>query len=777
MLRNASISLKLTVLMALASTFALLLASVGFLYYDLSAFRSSLSSGLATQARVIGANCNAPLTFKDATAATEILSSLRAQDDVRVAALFSPNGKLFAQWGRSPGDLKHLPTRPQADSTQSGDNHLSVFYTIHENKEIIGILYIESTLESWHQRRNQYTNIVGLLILAGVLLAVMVGSRLQRIISKPIQHLADSMQRVAKEQNYGYRVTAITGGEIGELTSGFNSMLVELEAHRNELRMANEELESRVQLRTIELKQEIVERISAEKSLEQSRQTLEEFFENASIGLLLIGPDGTILRANRMELETMGYSAEEYVGKDYFTFNTDPETSRELLHLVANGKSLDSYETQVKCADGTIKTINLSCNALKNERDDVVHARCFTRDITALKEAEAAERARLEAERASSAKSEFLSRMSHELRTPMNAILGFAQLLQMDELEDEQQESVGQIRTAGEHLLRLINEVLDISRIEAGALSISLEPVCFQEVASEVKSLIQPLANQRQIAVSLQVSEVDATHVLADRQRLCQVILNLVSNAVKYNRRGGTVSICGESLADSSLRIKVTDTGSGIPESRVHQIFQPFERLGAEETGIEGTGLGLALSKRLVEAMGGSIGFTTGNDGTTFYVDLPLTASPLLSIGHAAFEPIAEMKDFEARPKSVLLIEDNLSNVRLMEKILSGRPHVKLVVAMQGTLGFDLAVEHLPDMIFLDLNLPDCHGFDLLKRLKALKETTDIPVVVVSADATQAQVSKLLQAGAIKYLTKPLNVRELLSTLDEILAEEVQRVA
>jgi PAS domain S-box-containing protein len=776
MLRNASISLKLTVLMAVASTVSMLLASIGFLYYDLTAYRTSLASGLATQARVIGTNCSASLSFKDPVSATETLASLRAQDDIRAAALFTPDGKLFAKWGRSQKDLQHLPSRPEADVVHSTNNDLSVFSTVRSEKDVVGILFIDSTLDSWHHRRRQYTDIVGVLILAGALLALAVGSRLQRIISKPIQQLAASMRRVAKEQDYSYRVAATTGGEIGELSSGFNSMLTELETHRNELHTANEELESRVQHRTVQLQLEIAERISAEKSLEESRQTLEEFFENASIGLLLLGPDGTILRANQMELETMGYPAAEYVGKDYFSFNTDPEAGRKLLKLLADGESLDTYETKVLCANGGVKTIVLSCNAQKNPQGEFVWARCFTRDITALKEAEAAEQARREAERASSAKSEFLSRMSHELRTPMNAILGFAQLLQMEELEQEQEESVHQIRTAGEHLLRLINEVLDISRIEAGALTISLEAVSFAEVAGEVKSLIQPLANQRQIAVSLDITNYEAIHVFADRQRLCQVILNLVSNAVKYNRRGGSVAICAHTLEDNRLRICVNDTGTGIPASKVHQIFLPFERLGAEETTIEGTGLGLALSKSLVEAMGGTIGFDTSDAGTSFHVDLPVTASPLVLAELIEEEPV-EANDHEMRPRSVLLIEDNMSNVRLMEKILSGRPSVKLMVAMQGTLGFDIAVEHLPDLILLDLNLPDCHGYDLLKRLKALRETADIPIVVVSADATQAQVSRLLAAGALKYLTKPLNVKELLATLDEVLNAEVVKVA
>jgi CheY-like chemotaxis protein/two-component sensor histidine kinase len=309
---------------------------------------------------------------------------------------------------------------------------------------------------------------------------------------------------------------------------------------------------------------------------------------------------------------------------------------------------------------------------------------------------------------------------------------------------------------------------LDISRIEAGALTISLEPVSLRDVTTEVASLIMPLSQQRDISVSLELGEFQTAHVLADRQRLTQIILNLVSNGVKYNRKSGSLRIRASELPDSHVRISVTDTGPGIPPERAHQIFQPFERLGAEVTSIEGTGLGLALSKRLVEAMGGSIGFETGEGGTSFYVDLPAVQSQMSVLDTVRPDTPEVAALIGSAERKVLLIEDNMSNIRLMEKIFQSRPQAKLLVAMQGHLGYELAVQHLPDLILLDLNLPDCHGIDLLQRLKGLDETADIPIVVVSADATQAQIARLISTGALKYLTKPVNVRELLTTVDEV---------
>jgi PAS domain S-box-containing protein len=768
--------MKLTLLMAVASTLALFLASGGFLYYDLHSFRESMATDLTTQAQIIGANCSAALSFRDPDAVMETLKSLQAKKDIRSASLFLANGKLFAKWGRTPLDLKQIPMHAQQDGVSIRGDQLRVFYSIRSGNDVEGVVCIDSSLDAWYERRDQYARIVALLTMAGGVLAIVVGSRLQRIVSRPIQDLAIVMRQVAREQDYSRRARRRSGGEIGDLTDGLNSMLDELEAQRTKLRRSNEELEVRVRERTLQLQEEISERISAEETLERNRRALEEFFENATVGLLWLGPDGRILRANQMELQTLAYTAEEYVGRPIEEFMENPEVGQEILTRLWNGETLTNHEVRMKCSDGRIKSIVIDSNVLW-DGDEFIHARCFTRDVTALKAAQAMDQAREEAERASKAKSEFLSRMSHELRTPMNAILGFAQLLQLDEISGEQRESVDQIRSAGEHLLRLINEVLDISRIEAGALTISNEAVSIGDVAGEVKSLIQPLADQRGISVVLDLGDYKQSHVVADRQRLCQVLLNLVSNAVKYNRPAGKVTIAVEPRQDGCLRLCVADTGTGIRPERVNSIFMPFERLGAEQTSIEGTGLGLALSKRLVEAMGGEIGFTTSPDGSCFYIELPETHCPLSILSKPEVESIIEPAIASTNARSVLLIEDNLSNVRLIEKILSARPHVKLLVAMQGTLGYELAVEHKPDMILLDLNLPDCHGFDLLKKLKATEDIEDVSVVVVSADATPAQVARLMESGAYKYLTKPLNVKELLQTLDEILSDEERQVA
>jgi signal transduction histidine kinase/DNA-binding NarL/FixJ family response regulator len=368
------------------------------------------------------------------------------------------------------------------------------------------------------------------------------------------------------------------------------------------------------------------------------------------------------------------------------------------------------------------------------------------------------------AEAANQAKSDFLSRMSHELRTPLNAVIGFAQLLEMDDLTVTQRDSVHQIVRGGEHLLDLINEVLDIARIETGRLRLSLEPVRLDDVVHEVVDLVRPLAVARGIAIPYKVPQTCGCHVYGDRQRLKQVLLNLIGNAVKYNRDHGRVDVDCEPVSDGRVRVRVADTGPGIAPEKLEMVFTPFERLDAETTGIEGTGLGLALARGLVDAMGGELGVeSTVGVGSTFWVDLALTSAPV-ELAEAADSPPAPPEP--ARVSTVLYIEDNLSNVRLVERILAHRPHIRPIVAMQGQMGIELAQRHHPDLVLLDLNLPDMDGEEVLARLKAEPGCSDIPVVVVSADATARQIARLRASGASDYLTKPLDVARFLQVLD-----------
>ncbi len=379
------------------------------------------------------------------------------------------------------------------------------------------------------------------------------------------------------------------------------------------------------------------------------------------------------------------------------------------------------------------------------------------------------ERERRAAEQANRSKSDFISRMNHELRTPMNAILGFGQLLEADEnLTEEQRENVEHILKAGRHLLQLINEILDIARIEAGRMEVTLEPVDIGEMIRDVAALMMPLAANR--SISIEVDDGCSGWVQADLQRLRQVILNLASNGIKYNREGGTLTFSVARPRASTTRIVVTDTGHGIPKERFGDVFAPFERLGAEKTSVEGSGIGLALCKKLIEAMDGELAFdSVVGEGSSFWVELPSAEPPLASSVGTSLTGDAEEDIFDDvgsreeevadRRGSVLYIEDNPANVAVLRRFMSRVPSIELLTTTHGTRGLRMANEMRPDLILLDLNLPDIPGQDVLDALRRDRQTSSIPVVIISADTSDRTVRQCLEAGAKDYLTKPLDMQ------------------
>ena len=360
--------------------------------------------------------------------------------------------------------------------------------------------------------------------------------------------------------------------------------------------------------------------------------------------------------------------------------------------------------------------------------------------------------------------------MSHELRTPMNSILGFAQILARRDLPADQARGVDHIIRAGRHLLNLINEVLDLARIDSGEMALSPESVHVGDLILDAAELIAPLAAERSITVHRDPG--CDHHVLADRQRTKQVLLNLLSNAVKYNRAGGSITLrCQHD--PHHVRMSVTDTGFGIAPEHQHLLFTPFERLH-HHTDIEGTGVGLALSRRLTEAMGGSLQLDdTSAQGSTFTLQLPLAEAPTdrherLSANHER-EPSATPPTRTRH--TIIHIEDNLANLKLIERILQARTDIRVVTTMQGRLAIELIREHQPALVLLDLHLPDINGDEVLRQLLADPATSNIPVVILSADATQREIQRLLAAGAHSYLTKPVDVRALTVTIHTLLAD------
>jgi hypothetical protein len=544
---------------------------------------------------------------------------------------------------------------------------------------------------------------------------------------------------------------------------------VRLKTVETELLRVTDELRSHAAQIEAEVLARAQEISAANRALQRANADLERFFSLSSDMFGVFNLDGTFRRVNAAWESILGYAPEDLIGHPFLDFVHPDDIDRtvaEFERATDEGSTTTEFENRYRHRDGSYRWLDWTGRLIP---DEGVHYSA-ARDVTERKGIELAlGAARDEADRANNAKSQFLSRMSHELRTPLTAVLGFSELLARDDLTEDQQESVRYIARAGRHLLELINEVLDLSRIESGNMSISPEPVAVAGLLGELVGLIRPMADGA--SISLLPNGADCTiFVLADRQRLKQVLLNLLSNAVKYNRQGGHITIHCARIAGDRVRVSVSDSGFGIPPDQIGRLFQPFVRLDTEQV-IEGTGMGLALSKGLVEAMGGTIGVESELDtGTTFWIELAATTSQLDDLEPAPRTRRSPIPALPAgRTRTVLHIEDNHSNLRLVERILAARPDIALISAMQGSLGAELAREHRPDLILLDLHLPDSPGREILQRLRTFPETRGIPIIVISADATRSQMSSLMEGGATAYLTKPLDVPAFLETIGVIL--------
>jgi len=523
--------------------------------------------------------------------------------------------------------------------------------------------------------------------------------------------------------------------------------------------------------------EDISERKQAEDALRESKLQLEAahhanqlIMDNSQDVICTIDEWGRFVSVSAACEHLWGYTPAELVGRPYMDFVCPEDralTTQVSEVLMMDGKITDFVNRYTR-KDGSL--VDVLWSASWSETDKIMF--CVAHDVTERSQIEKALReAKAEADRANHAKSEFLSRMSHELRTPLNAILGFGQLLERQNPTDTQRTRVTHIISAGRHLLNLINEVLDISRIEAGHLQLSLEPVCVADAVEEALSLMRPLAAERGTELAMAAPLDQKSYVMADRQRLKQVILNLLTNAVKYTPPEGKVAVSCTASGAGLMRIVVTDNGDGIAAAKLARLFTPFDRLGAEQTTVEGTGLGLALCQCLMDAMNGSIGVdTTVGQGSTFWVELRSVDSPLERIAATQRNGSHSKGAIEAEGRTILYVEDNLSNLTLIEQMLADRPEIKLITAMQGQLGLDLARQHSPDLILLDLHLPDLPGWEVLSRLQRNAATRDIPVVVVSADATSHQIKRLMAAGAHAYLTKPLDMPEFFKVIEKAFA-------
>ena len=540
---------------------------------------------------------------------------------------------------------------------------------------------------------------------------------------------------------------------------------------------------------------------TARKQVEEERQKLDQrlrdqhFYTRSLIesnidAIMTTDPRGIITDVNKQTEALTGCTRDELIGAPFKNYFTDSILAEAGINRVMSEGKVTNYELTARARDGTLTVVSYNATTFHDRDRHLQGVFAAARDVTERKRFELElqetnvelKSAKSVAEKANLAKSDFLSSMSHELRSPLNAILGFAQLMESASPlpTDSQKESIAQILQAGWHLLKLINEILDLAVIESGKVSLSPEPVSLDEVISECKAMMEPQAQQRGIRMVFPSFDLPQ-FVNADRTRLKQIIINLLSNAIKYNRDEGLVEVNWMFSSPERIRITVKDTGAGLSPEKLAQLFQPFNRLGQEAGGVAGTGIGLVVTKRLAELMGGILGVESEvGKGSEFWCELAASAAPRL-IAHPDEEDSSDtvgkpaVMPNGARHSTLLYVEDNPANMKLVEQLVARRPEIRLLTAVDGTLGINVARASQPTVILMDINLPGISGVDALKILRDDPATSHIPIVALSANAMPSDIQKGLEAGFYRYLTKPIKVKEFMDTLNVALEFALKR--
>ncbi len=536
---------------------------------------------------------------------------------------------------------------------------------------------------------------------------------------------------------------------------------------------------------------------TARKQVEAEQQQLDQrlrdqqFYTRSLIesnidALMTTDPRGIITDVNQQMEALTGCTRDELIGAPFKNYFTDPDRAEAGIKRALSGSKVTDYELTARTRDGKETVVSYNATTFHDRDRKLQGVFAAARDVTERKRFERRlqdnnvelERARVAAGKANLAKSDFLTGMSHELRSPLNAILGFAQLINSDSPPPtaSQIASVDQILRAGWYLLELINEILDLAQIESGKLALSREPTSLAEVMLECQAMIEPQVQKRGIKMTFPQSRVPH-FVDADRTRLKQVLINLLSNAIKYNQANGTVVVDCAITSPDRIRVSVRDTGAGLPPDMLLQLFQPFNRLGQERSMEEGTGIGLVMCKRLVELMGGVIGVESiVGLGSVFWFELNSATEPQLEVDTAPAAIVQNPFQHGGALRTLLYVEDNPANLKLIEQLIARRPDIRLLTAIDGHLGIQIARANQPEVILMDINLPGISGIEALKILREDPATAHIPVLALSANAMPRDIEKGLQAGFFRYLTKPIKVNEFMDTLEVALEFALQEV-
>lgn len=623
---------------------------------------------------------------------------------------------------------------------------------------------------------------------ATILITILIAIIISQIIIRPIIELLKVTQTV-EQGNFNIRNNIDSKDEIGLLGSAFNKMLDSLQQEIQERHKVEGDLQQHKAQLEILIEKKVAEIKKTNQLLQEKETYLKTTLESMVDCMIVIDSKGIITSVNAAFENIFGYSTDEVLGKNIKMLMPEPNKSKHDQYLAnyhqgGEGKIIGiGREVMAAKKNGSLFPLELSVSEMESPNIDGKIEKFYIgicRNIEERKKIEAQiKKSKEEAEQANQAKSEFLSKMSHELRTPLNAILGFSQLELMRDEEEKQQvdlSNIQPIKDAGEHLLALINEILDLSRIETGRMGFSIEPIEVISVLRDIYSQTESLAKRNDLSLGLALDEEpNKVYIAVDKLRLKQILLNLISNAIKYNRKHGSVTLSVQIRSANILRISVKDTGIGIDDAHIDRLFKPFDRLDIESTGIEGTGIGLALTKELTEAMHGTIGVNTQkNKGSEFYLEF--------SIFENATDIVSPLTEYELnnihidinRAVKILYIEDSQANLELVEKIFEHFEEIELISAVEPVAGLKLAKQHRPDLILLDIHLPIMDGFSVFKCLQQNAALKTIPVIAVSANALKYDIDRALNMGFYAYVVKPIDINLLCNKINEVLNRNLQ---
>ena len=743
---------------------------------------------------------NVERAMRDVNAAEDFIHSTTELRQVAMETALFHEIRTQDQWRRKISsvsvdlDLMRITTPREATNLESIQKRIELMQTIYprlieldpikKQRAVASILVVTQEMEDiGHEmiRGNRaeaavamrYAQVsAGLAILAMGALIVFVWLLVKRRILRPLRYFEHATQQLAAG-NYTHRLNLTQDDEVGDLAAQFDAMIVRVEKFAVELQRNRDSLAEVVLARTTELSK-------AKNVAETLSQYARSLIEASLDPLVTISPQGKITDVNEASVEATGVPREQLIGTDFSTYFTEPDEARSGYKQAFSEGLVRDYPLAIRHTTGRIMDVLYNAAVYADANGNVLGVFAAARDITVRKLLDQVlrekntelERATAAAEKANRGKSDFLSSMSHELRTPLNAILGFAQLLESDSPPPTpaQKRSLEQILSAGWYLLELINEILDLTQIESGMTMLSLETVSLVEVMSECQSMVGPQADKR--AIDMTFSPLQSNYYIwADRTRLKQALINLLSNAIKYNRTGGTVILDCTVVAPGSIRISIEDTGVGLNKAQLGQLFQPFNRLGMESGGEEGTGIGLVVTKRLVELMGGTIGVkSTAGVGSIFWIEFKLATAPPLTIeddGHPSVtrSPISD----DTRQRTLLCVEDNPANLQLIEQLISRRTDLRMLSAADCHTGIEFARAFQPDVILMDINLPGLNGLEAMKILRADPLTSHISIIALSANALPRDIENGLASGFSDYLTKPIRVNEFIHKLGLVL--------